>query len=711
VRRFPVIFVLLIAGGITAALMLHGTPPSPPAPPAPIAASQPTPSAPTTRKAKPIYLSYMQLLRQRNPAVATTQPLDDPLELPDAAHLIIPDPVYLDPAGHLWITSSQGMPTASALVKPAETYDHIIQDRPVFVHWALNDAGNWDAVVILHNPAGGYDFISKADRQHLAVDRPFNWSAAFSVQDKIVVPTDIGVDILSLNPKPVEYFHLLPGVTHDANPPRMIADTRGILAWSPWENGKPGSNGVSRFVQNAWTDLPSPDWPARPVQLSILLDGSVLRIAAGIPATQPTDVADAFPDQLHFSIGSVEPPQFDEKHIDDLIAQLSDPDGDVRRSAFDELSRYGPAISIKLRKVMDDQGPEARLRIGQLLHKKVGTTLAGMIPVDDRLTIARRCPDGTVIFFAPAGVQIPTEHDEPDILNPAWLAMHSDGRVDRPLPPALINDQKPDACTLRCVRDEWIVDDDAGFRHLVGNAFEPILSPEEKRFSELVGIDARHRWVFHDRAGDYLLIDPLVADPTPRLPVWVIPVDKGQIGWDTAGFPVVTRDNQPGRFELNETSWKLLDAGEQFTSQLPTTPATTQATEAPILKTSDGTEYFDGKNNLIVQKSTGEKITWPLPAPAVGSLNPTLLQTPDGLLFLYNQPGRLLRFRPTPNEAEPFKLEANFTKDIPNSDAPVRIWLDPAGRIDFITEDNLLTIAFPDGHIPKEISRMILTPK
>ena len=86
------------------------------------------------------------------------------------------------------------------------------------------------------------------------------------------------------------------------------------------------------------------------------------------------------------------------------------------------------------------------------------------------------------------------------------------------------------------------------------------------------------------------------------------------------------------------------------------------------------------------------------------------MRTADGLLFLYNQPGRLLRIRPTPGAAEPFKLEATFTHDIPNSDHPARVWLDPAGRIVFVTNDNILTLTFPSGVIPKPISRMMVDP-
>jgi hypothetical protein len=101
-------------------------------------------------------------------------------------------------------------------------------------------------------------------------------------------------------------------------------------------------------------------------------------------------------------------------------------------------------------------------------------------------------------------------------------------------------------------------------------------------------------------------------------------------------------------------------------------------------------------------------MTWMLPPEAVGTLDPTLIQTSDGLLFLYNQAGRLLRIKPTPGEVEPFKLEATFTKDIPNADHPTRIWLDPLGRIDMVYDGTVLAVMFPAGHIPAGISQMML---
>ena len=36
-----------------------------------------------------------------------------------------------------------------------------------------------------------------------------------------------------------------------------------------------------------------------------------------------------------------------------------------------------------------------------------------------------------------------------------------------------------------------------------------------------------------------------------------------------------------------------------------------------------------------------------------------------------------------------------------------RIWLDPAGRIDIVYDDDGLAILFPSGHIPDDIERMM----
>jgi hypothetical protein len=66
----------------------------------------------------------------------------------------------------------------------------------------------------------------------------------------------------------------------------------------------------------------------------------------------------------------------------------------------------------------------------------------------------------------------------------------------------------------------------------------------------------------------------------------------------------------------------------------------------------------------------------------------------------------VLRIQATPNGPEPFKLEATFTKGVPTVTDPVRIWLDPAGRIVMIYEDRM-AVLFPQGYIPPRIQDLM----
>ena len=94
-------------------------------------------------------------------------------------------------------------------------------------------------------------------------------------------------------------------------------------------------------------------------------------------------------------------------------------------------------------------------------------------------------------------------------------------------------------------------------------------------------------------------------------------------------------------------------------------------------------------------------------APEANGTGPvTLLQTADGKLYLFNQPGRVLRIQPTPGRSEPFKLEATFTKGVPTVADPTRIWLDPGGRIVMVYEDRL-AVMFPQGYIPPRIQDLM----
>ena len=240
-----------------------------------------------------------------------------------------------------------------------------------------------------------------------------------------------------------------------------------------------------------------------------------------------------------------------------------------------------------------------------------------------------------------------------------------------------------------------------GISRFLGDTFTPLVHDDEQNFSQLIGVDRRGRWLLADpsQKNQTLILDPTILDPAPRFPVWTIKVPDGSTGWDHNDWPVTKRG---GAWALKADTWEpLADDNPMITLQ----PApSTQS--CPLLTTPDGTKFFDGQTTLKMIDKAGQTQTWPLPS-AVGDTSPTLIRTPDGILFLFNQPGRVLRIKPTPAATQPFQLEATFTKDIPVSDHPARIWLDPLGRIDFVTDGNLLVIMFPTGHIPPEIEKMM----
>jgi hypothetical protein len=644
----------------------------------------------------PKIANYIDLVRLSNPLIPATQPLGLPVDLSDAAHLILHDPAYLDPAGHLWITRSGSPSTEEALRSPMDPSEHLIAEAPVFVHWIVNDNGDWSAYMVTRRSDGGFDIVSSLDRRPLTGARHYRWEAAFSWDGQIVVPTDGGVSIFQIEPKIHESYHALLEMTGDHNPPIAILDSRGILAWAPWEKGRRGSRGASRFVDGRWVDLPADQWAAKILQLVPLLDGSVLQIVAGDG------------DAVSLSIAPLETSGIDAHRVAQLIDGLSDDDSDKRQAAIDELTRYGPGLWPILEKVTD-QPLEARVRIGQLLRGKIAPALNGMTLIDNRLSVVNRQSDGTALFYAQAGVMIPGIQQ---IISPAWIAIYPGGRVDRPLPKQLIADQRPDKAHLFCIHDDWLVCDGTGVRRFIGNALVPMLKPEEREFSKVIGVDRRGRWLFkkadHSSA-ETLIIDPTILDPTPRLPVWNMTIRKGSAGWTRDGYPAIKRG---GAWVLGVASWEPLSDRTDLETERPTPspPATgsSEAIGAPLLVTQEGTRYFDGTNELISVDKDGRKTRWPLLGSAIGSDKPTLLSTPDGLLFLFNQPGRVLRIKHTPSAAEPFEVQATFTTDIPNTAHATRIWLDPLGRIDMVYDGNGLAVMFPSGHIPGEIAQMRL---
>jgi hypothetical protein len=168
--------------------------------------------------------------------------------------------------------------------------------------------------------------------------------------------------------------------------------------------------------------------------------------------------------------------------------------------------------------------------------------------------------------------------------------------------------------------------------------------------------------------------------------------------------------------ELPKPTPTTRPATKTSTTLAATTTASTQdstlSTQDLLLVAPDRTHYYGGKDSFRVIKPDGQTINWPFPNNAIGtSEKPTLLRTRDNLLFLFNEPGRIVRIRPNIDhetgqyrEGEPpFEVEAVFTRKVPTDPTPLRIWLDPADRICIAHEQKHITLLFPLGRIPPAI--------
>jgi hypothetical protein len=261
------------------------------------------------------------------------------------------------------------------------------------------------------------------------------------------------------------------------------------------------------------------------------------------------------------------------------------------------------------------------------------------------------------------------------------------------------------------------------------------------------------------------VVDPTIPDPTPRLPVWLYTTAE-TVGWDQEDWPAVKRSGswtlrEDGWRPMKRTEKMFSTAAEipapvaplpavpvvpapaasapaasTPTASAPaangstttvvapdaaapaakaavsagpataTAPSTAPAEDLgpPLVVDKEGNAYYGGRTRLVVVPRKGERVDWPLPPTATGAAAKVfLVRTSDGLLFLYNQAGRMLRIRPTPDEAEPFLLEATFTRNIPSADDVTRLWIDPADRM-IMAYGNKLAIMFPRGYVPPSIA-------
>src|SRR6185369_913447 len=152
--------IFLVLAGVTALWLLGKKTSRKPTPLAITPATAPA-TAPATRPLIPVPApqDLLGVVRAANPAYPTTRELDIPGNYDQAAHLVIDEPVYLCPAGHLWVTHPRGLDAATLLGKLGEGNSHVTRDRIVFAHWQLSDAGKWITALVRQNSDGEFELV------------------------------------------------------------------------------------------------------------------------------------------------------------------------------------------------------------------------------------------------------------------------------------------------------------------------------------------------------------------------------------------------------------------------------------------------------------------------------------------------------------------------------------------------------------------------
>src|SRR5688572_24595553 len=171
----------------------------------PAAATTQPATAPATAQAQatqPAHIAdYVDVIRDKYPQFPATQPLGVPVDFDDASRIVLDAPIFLGPTGDLWITHPRAPSVAQALMTADEQDVHVVREKIEFVFWTSTDDGEWVAHVITAKPVdegggGSFEHITAGSRQRLPEKRAFDWSRAIYWNDRVVVPTDIGVSVL-----------------------------------------------------------------------------------------------------------------------------------------------------------------------------------------------------------------------------------------------------------------------------------------------------------------------------------------------------------------------------------------------------------------------------------------------------------------------------------------------------------------------------------
>src|SRR5882757_8218332 len=105
--------------------------------------------------------TYWELLHREFPKLATTQPIDQTLNMRDWGHFPITHPAYIDRRGVLWITRPDAEETDTLLTTASTRQVNLTRERVLFAHWFYNEGGDW--IINLVTPAAsgnGFEIVT-----------------------------------------------------------------------------------------------------------------------------------------------------------------------------------------------------------------------------------------------------------------------------------------------------------------------------------------------------------------------------------------------------------------------------------------------------------------------------------------------------------------------------------------------------------------------
>src|SRR4051794_29471582 len=203
------VVAVLLAAGVGVFFALRHRPPEPPvigstttAP-----ASKPVAKTQPAKPAEPPAAAYIDVVRANLPTYPATQPLVLPVDLPQAAHLVLHEPIYIDSQHlNLWLTHSSARPTAEVLGKSEGETEFVVPERVLFVHWAPNEKDIETPRVVTPRADGGFDYVSATRRVRIPPAHEYQWDRARAWGDKIIVPSRTGVSMFRFTTEAVELY-------------------------------------------------------------------------------------------------------------------------------------------------------------------------------------------------------------------------------------------------------------------------------------------------------------------------------------------------------------------------------------------------------------------------------------------------------------------------------------------------------------------------